>query len=127
MQHQIKMFIELFTPVFKKGLPLFQEENGKPLSQEEYHAQLVRYKLDCKKFEDMQQSLFVKTIVEQLSKDFEIFNTFRATCAQLPEISYMDHVKLRAQAKEMDSLELPTVDQWKTVENFGKTKYKLRQ
>ena len=47
----------------------------------------------------MQLSLSGKTIVEKLSKDFEIFNTFRATCAQLPEISYMDHVELRVQVK----------------------------
>ena len=93
----------------------------------EYHAQLVKCRLDHKKFEDMQQYLSGKTIVEKLSKDFEIINTFRATCAQLPPISYVDHVELRVLAKEMASLELPTVDRWKTIEKFGKTKYKLRQ
>ena len=50
----------------------------------------------------------------------------RATCAQLPENSYKDHVELRVLAKEMASLELPTVNQWKTIEKYGKTKYKLR-
>ena len=45
---------------------------------------------------------------------------------QLPEISYIDHVELRVLAKEMASLELPTIDQWKTVEKYGKTKYRMR-
>ena len=74
----------------------------------------------------MQQSLSCKTIVDKLSEDFEILHTFRATCVQLPEFSYVDHVELRVLAKEMASLELPTVDQWKTVEKYGRTKYRLR-
>ena len=28
MHHQIKEFIELFNPLFKRGLPLFWEEKG---------------------------------------------------------------------------------------------------
>ena len=58
MQHQVKMFIELFTPVFKKGLPFFWEESGKLFSQAEYHAQLVRCILNHKKFEDIQKYFF---------------------------------------------------------------------
>ena len=57
MQHRVKMFIGLFTPLFKMGLPSFWEENGKLLSQVEYHVKLVKCRLDHKKFEDMQQSL----------------------------------------------------------------------
>ena len=127
MQHQVKMFIGLCKPLFQKGLPSFWEENGKLLSQVEYHAQLVKCKLDHRKVEDMQQSLSRKTIVEKLSEDFEIINAFRATCAQFPPISYTDHVELRVPAKEMASLEFPISDQWKTVEKFGKTKYRLHQ
>ena len=46
MQHLVKMFIDLFTPMFKMGLPFCGEENGKILSQVEYHAQLVKCKLE---------------------------------------------------------------------------------
>ena len=81
--------------------------------------------MDRKKFEEMQQSLAGKTIVDKLDEDFDILHTYRATCAQLSEISYKDHVELRVLAKEMDNMELPTVDQWKTVEKYGKTKYML--
>ena len=73
----------------------------------------------------MQQSLCGKTIVDKLSEDFELLKTFRSTCVQLPEISYMDHVELRVLEKEMAILELPTVDQWKTVEKCEKNKYRL--
>ena len=79
------------------------------------------------KFEDMQQSLSRKKIVENLSIDFEIIDTFRATCAQLPTISYVDHVELRVLTKETVGLELPNINQWKKVEKFGNTKYSLRQ
>ena len=50
---------------------------------------------------------------------------FRATCAQLPNFYYMEHVELRLLEKEMASLELETVDQWKIVEKYGNTKDKL--
>ena len=93
----------------------------------EYHAQLVKCRLDHKKFEDMKQSLSRKTIVEKLYVDFELINTFRPTCSQLPVISYVDHVELRVLVKQMANLELPTIDQWKTVKKFGKTKYMLCQ
>ena len=92
------------------GLPFFWEEKGRLLSHVEYHAQLVRCRLDHKNFEDMEQSLFGKIIIEKLPKDFEIFHTFRATCAQLRVISYVNHVELRVLAKEMANLDLPTVD-----------------
>ena len=55
-----------------------------------------------------------------------MLHTFRDTCAKLPKFSYVGHVELRVMAKEMASLELPTVDQWKTVEKYGRTKYSLR-
>ena len=92
----------------------------------EYHAQLVKCRLDHKKFEDMQESMSGKTIVEKLYVDFELINTFKATCAQLPTIFYVDHVELRVLAKEMAILELSTVNQWKIVEKFENTKYMLR-
>ena len=73
----------------------------------------------------MQQYLSGKIIINELSKYFEILHTFRATCTQLPEISYKDHVELRVVAKKMTSLGLPTVDQWKIVEKYGKNKYRV--
>ena len=59
--------------------------------------------------------------------EFQIIDTFRAICAQLPAISYVDNEELQVLAKEMASLDMPNGDKWKTMENFGKTKYKLHQ
>ena len=88
---------------------------------------LVKFRLGHKTFEDMTQSLTGKVIVDKLAVDFELVNTFRTIGAQLPPISYVDHVELRFLAKDMTSLELPIGDQWKTIEKFGKMKYKLHQ
>ena len=106
----------MFTPLFKKGLPFFWEEKGSVFSQKEYHDRLSSYKSEYKKIDDMQQCLSRNAITDKSSENFEMLFAFRATCAQLPEFSYVEHVELRVLDKEMANLELPTVDQWKTVE-----------
>ena len=47
--------------------------------------------------------------------------------SKLSPISYVDHVELRFLAKKMTNLEVPSGYQWKTIETFGKMKYKLYQ
>ena len=42
-------------------------------------------------------------------------------------ISYVYHVELRLLAKEMENIEAPYGGQWKTIEKFGKMKYRLHQ
>ena len=59
--------------------------------------------------------------------DFEILDLFRMIGAKLTPISYVDHVELRFLVKEMTSHEISSGDQWKTIENFGRMKYKLHQ
>ena len=46
MHHQIKEYIELFNPLFKRGLPLFWEEKGGMWSQKEYNDRLISCRLD---------------------------------------------------------------------------------
>ena len=75
----------------------------------------------------MNQSLSGKIVVDKLAADFEIINTFRTVCSQLAPISYVGHGELRVLEKQITNLDLPSVDQWKTREKFGKTKYKLYQ
>ena len=36
MTHQVNLFMDMFDPLFKKGLPLFWEEKRSMLSQKEY-------------------------------------------------------------------------------------------
>ena len=59
----------------------------------------------------MQQYFSGNTKVDKLPEDFEIVYSFRATCAQLLEFSYVEHVELRVLAKEMAILKLPTIEQ----------------
>ena len=48
MNHQIKEFIELLNPLFKRGLPLFWEEKGGIWSQKEYNDRFISCELDHK-------------------------------------------------------------------------------
>ena len=53
MNHEIKLFMESFSPLCKNGLPFFWEEKGGIFSQKEYHDRLIECRLDHGKFEDM--------------------------------------------------------------------------
>ena len=128
MHHQIKEFIELFNPLFKRGLPFFWEEKGGMWSQKEYNDSLISCRLDHRQFDDMQQQyLSSKTVIDKLAGDFEMLFDFEATCAKFPDFSYPKNVELRVLAKEMINLELPFFDQCNTVENYGKSQCRLRQ
>ena len=73
----------------------------------------------------MTQSLIGMTIVDKLANDFEILFTFKEACAHLHSFSYQDHIELHVLAKEMSTLHLPSLEQWKTIERFRRTKYLL--
>ena len=115
----------MFNPLFKRGLPLFWEEKGGKWSQKDYNDRLINCRSDHRKFDDMQQSLSGKIVVDKLAGDFGLLFYFKATCAKLADFSYVDNLHLRVLVKEMVNLDFPTIDQWKTVEQFGKNKYKL--
>ena len=74
-----------------------------------------------------QQSLSGKIVIDKLARDFEMLLNFKATCTKLSYLSYLEKVELRVLAKEMINLDLPAADQWKIVENYEKSKYKLHQ
>ena len=85
-------------------------------------------RLDHKHFDDMQhQSLSGKTRIDKLTVYFEMLFDFKAICAKLPYFSYAEKMDLSIMVKEMISLDLPTTDQWKLVDNYGKSKYRLHQ
>ena len=84
MQHPINVLKGLFVSLFQNGFPYFWEEGGRIFSQLEYQDMLVKCRLHHKKFKDMNHSLSRKIMVEKLALDFEIINTSRAVCTQLP-------------------------------------------
>ena len=64
-------------------------------------------------------------MVDKLAGYFEMLFDFKATCAKLAEFSYVENVEVKVLENDMFNLDFPIVDQWKTVEHFGKNKYKL--
>ena len=99
MAHQVRMFLDLFDPLFKTGLPFFWEDKGSMISQKEYRDHLIECRSDHKMFADMHQSLSGKAIVDKLADAFEMIFDFKAMCAHLTNFSYRDHVELRVLAK----------------------------
>ena len=63
-----------------------------------------------------QQSLPGKTLIEKLTGDFEMMFDLKDTCTKLPYFSYPKNLELNVLAKEMISLDVPTADQWKTIQ-----------
>ena len=78
--------------------------------------------MDYRTFEDMTHSLSGKVIIDKLEVDLEQVNMFRTIGDKLPPIAYVDHVELRVLEKEMESMDLSSGYQWKTIEKFGKMK-----
>ena len=97
------------------------------LSQKDYNDSLITCRLDHMQFEYMQQPLSRRIVVDKVVGYFEMLFDFKATCAKLPYFSYVENVELRVLEKYMINMGLLIVDQWKKIENFGKSKYKLRQ
>ena len=83
--------------------------------------------MDHPKFDELIKGLTGKFIIETLTDDFEIFEWFVITQRSLPLISYTQYVELEVAIKEMMDCDLPNDEQWKVVEKFGKTKYRLHQ
>ena len=128
MNHQIKEFIELFNPLFKRGPTFFWEEKGGIWSQKEYTDRLISYRFNHIQFDDMQhQTLSRKLVIKKFAGDFEMLFDFKATCTKLRDFCYLEIVELRVLEKDMINLDLPTTDQWKIIENYGKSKYKLHK
>ena len=95
MHHQIKEFIELFYPLFRRGLPFFWEEKGGMWSQKEYNDKLISCRLHHIHFYDMQhQSLSRKIVIDKLTRYIDMLFDCKAICTQFPQFSYDENVEL---------------------------------
>ena len=124
---EVKDFKKMFQEWFDEGLPPFWVDNGKLFSQEQYHKLLVHECMDHSKFKDLTKRLTRKVIIETLTDDFDIFERFLITQRSLPPIYYTQYVELEVAIEEMMDCDLLNHEQWKAMENFGKTKYRLHQ
>ena len=95
------------------------------LTKKENQDKLIECRLDHTNFVDMHQALSGKTIVDKLEDEFKMFFAFKEAYACLQNYSCRDHVDFHVLSKEMFTLDLPSIDQWKTMEKYGRSKYTL--
>ena len=88
----MKLFIDMFDPLFKKGIPFFWKEKGAMLTKDEYYEKIISCKQYHIKFADMNQPLPDRVIVDKLADEFEIMFTFKEACVHLKIYSYKDHI-----------------------------------
>ena len=81
--------------------------------------------MDHSNFDDLVKGLMGKVVVDKLTKDFEILQKFLIVKGGLPTMSYETYMDLEVSIWEMIEYDIPSVEQWRAVERFGKTKYVL--
>ena len=81
--------------------------------------------MDHSKFQELVKGLAGKIIVEKLTEDFEILQKFLIIRGGFPTVSYEAYVDLEVSIREMIEYDMPSAEQWMTVESFRKTKYIL--
>ena len=101
------------------------QEKGAMLTKDEYYEKLIACRHDHLNFVDMTQSLTDKVLVEKLDDEFKILFAFKEACAHLYSVSYKDNTKLCVLAKEMSMLEMSSLEQWKAIERFRRTRSML--
>ena len=94
------------------------------LTKDEYYEKLIASRKDHGNFADESATIWQGN-VDKLANEFEILFTFKEACAHLKIFSYNDHIELCMLAKEISTLELLFLAQWKAVERFGRTKYTM--
>ena len=94
-------------------------------SQEHYHSLLVQIRMDHSKFDDLEKGLTGKSIVDKLTEDFKIFQKFLMIRKGLPKVSYEAYMELEVAIREMMECDIPSLEQWKAMERFWKTRYIL--
>ena len=81
--------------------------------------------MDHSKFDDLVKGLTGKVIVDKLTKDFEILQKFLIVRGGLTTMSYETYMDLEVSIREMIEYDIPSAEQWRAMERFGKTNYIL--
>ena len=62
---------------------------------------------------------------DKLDEEFELLFDFKISCAKVLNISYANNMDLRVLAHEMVVADLPNLEHWRAIQQYGSTKYKL--
>ena len=63
--------------------------------------------------------------MDKLTEDFEILQKFLIIRGKLPKVSYEAYMELEVSKREMFEYDIPSAEQWRAIEIFGKMKYIL--
>ena len=55
-------------------------------------------------------------VFDKLSKEFKLLFDFKATCAAVPDVSYIEIMELKVQAHDMVIATFPGPDQWRSIQ-----------
>ena len=81
--------------------------------------------MDHSKFDDLEKGLTRKFIVDKVTEDFEILQKFLIIGGGLPKVSYEAYMELEVSIREMIEYDIPSKEEWRAIERFGKMKYIL--
>ena len=81
--------------------------------------------MDHSKFDDLAKGLTGNVIVDKLTEYFEILQKFLIIRRGFPMVSYEAYMDLEVSIQEMIEYDIPSTEQWRSIEIFGKTKYIL--
>ena len=74
----------------------------------------------------MQQALSGRVVFDKLAEEFELLFDFKVSCAKVPNCSYVDNMELKVLAHEMVVAYFPNPEHWRSIQQYGSTKYKLQ-
>ena len=73
----------------------------------------------------MQQSLSGRTNFDKLTSEFELLFDYKANYSKAPETSYLETMELKVQALHTAVETLPGPDQWRSIQQYGSSKFKM--
>ena len=74
----------------------------------------------------MQKSLSRTIVFDKLAREFELLFDFKASCIAVCDISYIETMELKLQAHEMAIATFPGPDQWRSIQQYGSSKFRMQ-
>ena len=74
----------------------------------------------------MQQWFSGMPVCNKLASEFELLFDFKSTYTKAPETSYPETMELKVQALDMAIANLPDLDQWRSIQQYGWSKFKTQ-
>ena len=126
IDHKVQEVIKLFKPLVSKGIPLFWEEKGPLLTQEEYLERLILRRADHSKFGDMHHALSGSIMFDKLAGAFELLADFKATCTTVPNFSYKENAELKVLAHDMVVAKFLGLGLLNSIQLYGSKQFSTR-